>query len=776
MDKYPIVPGRGLNSNNARRYRLDFLKEQGIEIPALADSRLEEQQIQHNIESYIGSVEIPIGLAGPLLFNDRKGSEYVYAPAGTLEGALVASMNRGAKVVSNSGGFNAEVIHQKMIRSPMFLFRNLEECVRFKAWVEMRFVQIKEIAEQYSNHARLQGLSATIAGRSVHLKFVYTTGDASGQNMTTTCTAHAINWISEKLKLEPDIDPVHYVIEGNSASDKKVSHVSINQGRGIHVIAECELKEHEINRILRVSSEEIWSLFNQTQTISRMDGMIGFNINVANTIAAIFVATGQDLASIHESGTGILNMEKTADGLYCTLHLPNLVIGTVGGGTQVLRQREALGMMGCAGGGKVTRFAKLIAGFALSLEISTTGAIAGGQFAKVHEKLGRNKPVDWLLKAQMDQEFLKKNLNNSNGQHLHSVHFLKKELVDNGLIINLTSRINNKLTGFVPMELWFNNTPDSVPTREAVLVKSKPLDTEVIQGLRYMAASIDPALADLIMANQQVLEYKDCHLKEAYLYKMLAENGLNVTPKFWGNYAQPAREIYTLVVELLKESELKFYNTENKPQAWDAAHIKSVIRTITDIHIALSNLDKDKIPAELKPFEPWKAKPLYTKFAEIMQLEYEDEQWHDLPQRLLGFIDEMESLHQKIKVPKTIVHNDFNTRNIAIRQGGEVCIYDWELAMYNFPHRDVVEFLSFAMPLDFEEQAMLEYMKYHYSLNNTKLSWEDWKAAYIYSLKEYLATRVSFYMTGKILMNYLFADRIFQNSFRMIDILTASKL
>ncbi len=220
----------------------------------------------------------------------------MYAAVGTLEGALVASMNRGAKVVSKSGGFNALVVHQKMIRSPLFIFRNLEECAIFKAWVEKQFEKIKAIAEQYSNHAKLVSLSAFIASRSVHLKFVYTTGDASGQNMTTNCTSHATNWIIEHLKLDCAIEPIQFVIEGNAASDKKVSHFSIQHGRGIHVIAECELKDHEINKILRVKSEDMLRALNQSQIMSRLDGMIGYNINVTNALAAIFVATGQDLA------------------------------------------------------------------------------------------------------------------------------------------------------------------------------------------------------------------------------------------------------------------------------------------------------------------------------------------------------------------------------------------------------------------------------------------------------------------------------------------------
>lgn len=771
MTNYPIVPGRGLNTKDAKQYRLDYLHELGIEVPHLADSRLDDQ-IRYNIESYIGSVEIPIGLAGPLLFNEKEKSDFVYAPAGTLEGALVASMNRGAKVVSKSGGFNAVVVHQRMVRSPMFIFRNLEECVIFKNWVENNFQEIKNIAEQYSNHADLKTISPFIANRSVHLKFIYSTGDASGQNMTTTCTSHAIHWVNENFQKKCGIKPIQFVIEGNAASDKKVSHYSINQGRGIHVIAECELSDHEIEKVLRVKSEDMLRGLGKSQTMSRLDGMIGYNINITNALAAIFVATGQDLASIHESGVGILNMEKIEGGVYCSLHLPSLVIGTVGGGTQLLRQNEALRMMDCAGTGKVERFAKLIAGFALALEISTFGAIVGGQFAKVHEKLGRNKPVNWLLKSEINKSFLEKNLKKYYREKLSSVDFLKKDLVENGLIINLTSRVNNKLTGFVPLEISWENNDDSTSAKEIVLLKSKPLDVEVFQGLHYLAASIDPDLADLLSFHQEFLEYKNCHLKETLLYRLLDEKKMDIAPHFYGSYNHLKREIYTLVIEMLDYSKLELFNTENHPERWTSSSIQSVIRTINEVHSTFSNLEKNEIPAEIKTFEPWKSKALYTKFAKIISLEYEDAGWHDLPTKLFSYIENLEEFHGQINIPKTIVHNDFNTRNIAIREGGRVCIYDWELAVLNFPHRDIIEFLSFALPLDFDENLLMENLKYHFDLQSTSLEWQDWKTGYLYSLHEYLVTRVTFYLTGKIIMNYLFAERVFLNASRMVEILS----
>ena len=111
MKKYPIVPGRMQATREGMQQRLDFLKKEGYETAAIARTYIQPEQVGNNIESCIGSVEIPLGLAGPILADFSGQQEWIYAVAGTLEGALLASMNRGAKAVSCSGGFKAAVVH-----------------------------------------------------------------------------------------------------------------------------------------------------------------------------------------------------------------------------------------------------------------------------------------------------------------------------------------------------------------------------------------------------------------------------------------------------------------------------------------------------------------------------------------------------------------------------------------------------------------------------------------------------------------------------------------
>lgn len=770
MENYPIVPGRGLVTAAATKMRLEYLASMQNAVPHIAETALPLPAIQHNIESFIGSVEIPVGLVGPLLFRDNNKEELVHGVVGTLEGALVASMNRGAKAISLSGGFEAAFIHQKMSRAPMFRFEKIADAVAFIQWTEKHFQQIKRETKKHSNHAILREITTVITGRNVHAKFIYSTGDASGQNMTTTCTWHAMQWIVGAFQKETGVKIISHVIEGNASSDKKVSSWSVVEGRGVHVVAECFLKEEVINKILRTTSDRIVECYNPSVAVTRMDGMMGYNINVANAIASLFVATGQDLASIHESSTAILSVEKTGDGLYLSLNLPSLVIGTVGGGTHLPKQNEALRLMNCAGTGKIERFAKLIAGFALSLEISTYAAIVSGEFAKAHEKLGRNKPVKWLLPSEITESLVREMIS---AQHhdaeVFSVKLNEENLTENGIITTLTARASKKLIGFIPMTVNVSGSNGLGRGERNVLIKSKALDIEVIRGFHLMAASIDPELSDLIYGHRDFLEYNNCHEKEIRMYNYIAQAGFDTIPYYYGACINRNKEAYLVMQEMLNENELRLFNSENRPDLWDEATIRNTIDAIAKLHKVLS--DDKKFMEEFDVFRPEKALRLYEKLADINSREEEDPALKAASERMRRYLGELREPIEEMGLPLTVIHNDFNPRNIAIRKDNRVCIYDWELVVRNIPHRDIVELLAFVLRKDFTVEELNRYLDHHYFIAGQNIQRSKWNSGYERALKEFLVTRVSFYKAAGIVMKLKFADRIMANALRMIEML-----
>lgn len=778
MKDIPIIPGRGLIVPSAIKARHDFLKSKEIHFEKIANYHIDIEEIQNNIESFIGSVEIPVGIAGPLLFKGPKGNELVYTAAGTLEGAMIASMNRGARAVSLSGGFSAKIHRQKMVRAPMFIFSDANNSQLFSAWLENNFKLIKQVAEAHSNHAKLLSVNSIVINNTVHVKFVYSTGDASGQNMTTTCTWHAILWITENFLLQSGILIRRFIIEGNGSSDKKVSAYNLESGRGVSVTAETTLTNEVLEQVLRTTSDDMMAYFDSSNQLAKIDGMVGYNINIANAIAAIFVATGQDLASIHESSVGFLQLQKMKHGLHVSLNLPSLVIGTVGGGTHVAKQKQALELMDCYGFGKVERFASLIAGFAVSLEISTYAAIVSGAFAKAHEKLGRNKPVNWILKSEINKDFISNYLLKYDDKKILDIEIEKNSLVENGIITEITGKTCNKLIGFIPLKVKYEIAGNI--EEEEIIIKSKALDIEVIKGLHALAATIDTELSDLLSANKEKLEYWNCHIKELNILEQLNKSGYNYFPAYKGKCINTQREIYFLLEERLLPENIEHINTQKTPEIWSERQILSVIAAITKIHHFFQNAEVSSYLKEISDFKPWESKALYKKFISLMVKDSGHKQHSKKLIKLYDFLENLEADYNRINLPKTIIHNDFNSRNIAIRQqvnpsNPEItpCIYDWELAVVNFPHRDIVEFLSFVLTENFKKEKLLGYLHYHhlqFDLEN-KYSFEVWKQGYVYALKEFLVTRVSYYEVAGILAKYAFSERVMTNSFRMLEIL-----
>lgn len=764
---YKQVPGKGLMNQTAFDLRMDYLEtlSKNITHDIKSDS-IALSQIQNNIESYIGRVEIPLGLIGPLLFVDKnKQTELVHSAVATTEGALVASLNRGAKAISESGGFEAHIIHQKMVRSPMFTFNRLSESIAFNEWIKNNLDNIKIQAQLHSNHASLLEISSVIIGKIVHLKFVYSTSDASGQNMTTSCTWNACLWIEAHFEKETSFDIINFVIEGNGSSDKKVSFYAMQNGRGCHVISECFLTNEVIEKTLRTNATDMFRSYNHSVSISRLDGMVGYNINVANTIAGIFASTGQDLACIHESSTGILQIEQTSEGLYLSLVLPNLVVGTVGGGTHLKVPSKILELMGCKGSGKIERFAKLIAGFALSLEISTLAAIVSGQFARAHQKLGRNKPVKWLLRSEINSGFIKNHIPYFNSKISH-IEFNNGIPMENGILTDLTSKITKKAIGFIQADIYTENGIEF-----PVLIKSKALGDEVLDGLCFMASNVSVSLADVLAKHNKVLEYNDNHTKEIDVYEALQSIGYKYMPALYGTKKDKNREIYLIIMERLNAKNALLINAELTPEKWTISILKHTIDSIHIVHFHF--IDKSTKIDSVNTFDIEKSLELYKTFVSLNRKDYNYLNVDHRFDEMMCWIKDWESGGYRPKSKLTLIHNDFNPRNIAIRANKNPCIYDWELATYGIPHRDVFELLAFTLTAEIEGLELEGLLRHHYKLvktiNEESYEWADYLHDLTLGGKAFLVSRFNFYLTGGILMNYPFLERVFDTSFYIFD-------
>lgn len=340
-----------------------------------------------NIEHFIGAAQVPIGLAGPVRIHGEHAQGDFLIPLATTEGTLVASYNRGIKIMNMSGGITVTVVADAMQRAPVFVFGNAREARDFVEWVNANFETIKEQADATSSVAKLQDIDPYLANKFAFLRFNYKTGDAAGQNMVGRATFAASSWIIDNYA-----GITNFYLESNFATDKKASWINIARTRGKRVVAEATVKRDVLIENMRVEPEKLFYHYGVAGIGGFMSGVNNNGLHSANGITALFIATGQDVANVSESSAGIIYCEMTGDGdLYMSLTIPSLIVATYGGGTGLATQRECLEMLGCVGKGKVYKFAEIVAAVALAGEISLAAAISSSDWVSSHEKYGRNR-------------------------------------------------------------------------------------------------------------------------------------------------------------------------------------------------------------------------------------------------------------------------------------------------------------------------------------------------------------------------------------------------
>src|SRR5918994_6123830 len=374
----------------AAQRRRAFLAEQtGVELEHVGSYSFDPALAQGNVEHFTGVAQVPIGVAGPLLVDGEHARGEYYVPLATAEGTLVASYNRGMKLLREAGGVKTTILDDRMQRAPAFLFAGAREARAFGRWLDEHFDEIAAAAQATTRSGKLIEIERYSASRMLYTRFDYTTGDAAGQNLTGKATAAACAWIAANY--EPGIE--RFFLESNFATDKKSSQVNMLHTRGKRVVAEATIPNALFRDVMRSSSEVMY----RARQVSNLGGfMSGVNNNgahSANGITATFIATGQDAANVAESSAAFVYAELRENGdYYYSVTIPSLIVATYGGGTGLATQRECLELLGCYGTGNVRKFAEIVAATVLSGELSLGSAIVAKEWVDAHDLLGRNRP------------------------------------------------------------------------------------------------------------------------------------------------------------------------------------------------------------------------------------------------------------------------------------------------------------------------------------------------------------------------------------------------
>lgn len=347
---------------------------------------------KRNIENMIGAVQIPLGVAGPLKINGEFAKGDFYLPLATTEGALVASANRGCSAICISGGANVRIFQDVMTRAPVFKLNDVVQAKAFTDWIKKPeiFAQMKEKAEETTRFGKLLAVEPYVTGNTVYLRFIFDTKDAMGMNMVTIATEAVTHLIQDEFGIIP------VSVSGNMCTDKKPASINTILGRGKTVIADTTIPAKIVEEKLKCKPETMAEVnYRKNLLGSARAGALGFNAHSANIVAALFLACGQDAAHVVEGSTAITTIEVTRKGdLYCSVTMPALPVGTVGGGTSLDTQKDCLKLLGVQGPGEPAgsnskKFAEIVAAGVLAGEISLIAAQAAGHLARAHAELGR---------------------------------------------------------------------------------------------------------------------------------------------------------------------------------------------------------------------------------------------------------------------------------------------------------------------------------------------------------------------------------------------------
>jgi hydroxymethylglutaryl-CoA reductase (NADPH) len=376
-------------TDDAAAARREFAQEKtGVELKHVATYAFDPHIASGNVEHFMGVAQVPLGLAGPLLVDGEHAQGEFYVPMATAEGTLVASYNRGMRLLHEAGGVKTTILDDRMQRAPAFIFPSAREAREFGEWLDEHFEEIKAAAESTTRSGKLQDVEQYSASRILYTRFNYTTGDAAGQNLTGKATAAACAWIASHYE---GIE--HWFLESNFATDKKSSQVNMLHTRGKRVVAEATIPNALFESVMRSTTEAMF----RARQVSNLGGfMSGVNNNgahSANGITAMFIATGQDVANVAESSAAFVHAELKPNGdYYYSVTIPSLIVATYGGGTGLATQRECLELLGCYGKDKVRKLTEIVAATVLCGELSLGSAIVAEEWVEAHDIFGRNRP------------------------------------------------------------------------------------------------------------------------------------------------------------------------------------------------------------------------------------------------------------------------------------------------------------------------------------------------------------------------------------------------
>lgn len=385
-DLLPRLKDNGYDAERVARRRAWVERRTKSDLTKIGSLSWDPELMRGNIENPIGAAQVPMGVAGPVLIKGQNARGLFYVPMATTEGALIRSYERGMVALTKAGGAQTTVLTDENQTAPAFFFDDVAHASAFPEWLDAHLPELRDAVASTTRHGKLTGLKCYQTGRQVIVNFGFRTGDAQGMNMIVRATEAVCQWIQSHYA------GTRYFLFSGLCGEKRASGFLMTRGKGKRVTAGALLPHDVLRLYLHATADQMFRLWQATVVGNIQAGAIGYTGHAANGIAAIFIATGQDVANVVNSSCALTVFEPHPDGLFVSVTLPALSVATIGGGTGLPTPHEALRIMDCAGSGKAMKFAEIVAATILGGEISMGAAIASGEFVGAHERYGRNRP------------------------------------------------------------------------------------------------------------------------------------------------------------------------------------------------------------------------------------------------------------------------------------------------------------------------------------------------------------------------------------------------
>ena len=378
------LKNRGYKKEDVEERRVAAEEFTGARLDYVSKYCFDPEMASKNVENMIGTTQIPLGYAGPVKIRGSTANGEFLVPLATTEGALIASISRGMSVMNQGSGVRTMVFGDAMTRAPVLRVNDLDHAIDVINWIDAHQNEIDSAVAETTSHGKLIRIDKYPDGRNLFLRFAFETGDAMGMNMATIASEAVCRLI------EKETGAVMISVSGNMCSDKKPAAINMINGRGKTVVAESRISKEIVESKLHTTAAKITDTNNRKNLIgSSMAGTLGANAHAANMVAALYIATGQDPAQVVGASMTITTCEDLDGDLYICVRMPAVEVGTVGGGTRLPCQSEALNMIGCLGNGKAKKLAEIVAATVLAGELSTLAAQSAGQLGSAHMALGR---------------------------------------------------------------------------------------------------------------------------------------------------------------------------------------------------------------------------------------------------------------------------------------------------------------------------------------------------------------------------------------------------